>query len=103
MHPGNLNATPSIVRSAVLYVLRVWVALDLPLNEGLLEGVQIEIPRGILNPEFPDDPSCCPAVVGGIKAAIGALKERGGSSSQAIKKVRRPFHLAALPPQSRIG
>jgi len=65
VHPGNLNATPSIVRSAVLYVLRAWVALDLPLNEGLLEGVQIEIPRGILNPEFPDDPSCCPAVVGG--------------------------------------
>lgn len=65
VHPGNLNATPSIVRSAVLYVLRAWVALDLPLNEGLLEGVQIEIPPGILNPEFPDDPSCCPAVVGG--------------------------------------
>ena len=65
VHPGNLNATPSIVRSAVLYVLRVWVALDLPLNEGLLEAVQIEIPPGILNPEFPDDPSRCPAVVGG--------------------------------------
>ncbi len=65
VHPGNLNATPSIVRSAVLYVLRVWVGLDLPLNEGLLAAVQIEIPSGILNPEFTDDPSRCPAVVGG--------------------------------------
>ncbi len=33
VHPGNLNATPAIVRSAVLYVLRLLLAEDLPLNE----------------------------------------------------------------------
>lgn len=64
-HAGNLNATPGIVRSVVLYVLRTLVAEPLPLNEGLLENVEISIPRGILNPEFPADPASAPAVVGG--------------------------------------
>lgn len=65
VHPGNLNATEAIVRSAILYVLRAWVAEDLPLNEGLLDGVEIRIPEGLLCPIFPEDPACCPAVVGG--------------------------------------
>jgi len=64
-HPGNLNATPAIVRSAVLYVLRVWAEEDLPLNEGLLEGVEVRLPPGILDPPFVRDPAKCPAVVGG--------------------------------------
>ncbi len=38
---------------------------DLPLNEGLLAEVEIVIPGGFLNPDFPDDPAACPAVVGG--------------------------------------
>jgi len=64
-HPGNLNATPAVVRSAVLYVLRLLVREPLPLNEGLLRGVEIRIPPGMLNPRFPDDAAACPAVVGG--------------------------------------
>jgi 5-oxoprolinase (ATP-hydrolysing) len=64
-HPGNLNATEAIARSAVLYVLRLLAGEELPLNEGLLEPVELRIPRGILSPEFPDDPALCPAVVGG--------------------------------------
>lgn len=64
-HPGNLNATPAIVRSATIYVLRLLIGVPLQLNEGLLEPVEIEIPRGMLNPEFPADPRQCPAVVGG--------------------------------------
>lgn len=64
-HPGNLHATPAIVRSAVLYVLRLWTQSAVPLNEGLLREVEIILPRCFLNPEFPDDPSRCPAVVGG--------------------------------------
>ena len=65
VHAGNLNATEAIVRSAVLYVLRAWLAEDLPLNEGLLDSVRIMIPEGVLHPPFPEDPSACPAVVGG--------------------------------------
>lgn len=64
-HPRNLNATPAIIRSVVLYVIRLWLDADVPLNEGLLEPVEIVLPTGFLNPEFPDDPACCPAVVGG--------------------------------------
>jgi 5-oxoprolinase (ATP-hydrolysing) len=41
VHSGNLNATPAIVRSAVLYALRLWVRTDVPLNEGLLDQVEI--------------------------------------------------------------
>ena len=65
VHPGNLNAPPAVVRSAVLYVLRLLLAEDLPLNEGLLEPVEIRLPAGMLNPPFPEDPAACPAVVGG--------------------------------------
>jgi 5-oxoprolinase (ATP-hydrolysing) len=64
-HDGNLNATPAIVRSAVLYVLRLLVETPLPLNEGLLEKVRIKLPDCFLNPRFPEDPARCPAVVGG--------------------------------------
>ena len=65
VHPGNLNATPAIVHSVVMYVLRLLVDVDLPLNEGLLEPVEILIPSGILNPGYAADPERCPAVVGG--------------------------------------
>lgn len=66
VHRGNLNATPAIVRSAVLYVLRLLVdEPELPLNEGLLHPVTLEIPPGLLAPEFPADPALAPAVVGG--------------------------------------
>ncbi len=65
VHPGNLNATPAIVTSAVLYVLRLLLDRPLPLNEGLLEPVELVIPEGLLNPPFGDDPRSAPAVVGG--------------------------------------
>src|SRR5690606_33732302 len=65
-HPGNLNATPAIVHSAVMYVLRTLISDELPLNEGLLDDVDILLPEGsMLNPRFSDDPAECPAVVGG--------------------------------------
>ena len=65
VHPGNLNATPAIVRSVVTYVLRLLVDEPLPLNEGLLRAVALEIPPGILNPDFPEDAARAPAVGGG--------------------------------------
>ncbi|NOS90537.1 MAG: 5-oxoprolinase, partial [Cyclobacteriaceae bacterium] len=70
IHPGNLNATRAIVQSAVLYVLRLWVNKPIAMNEGLLELVEIQLPKGLLNP-FADfdftksDNSKLPAVVGG--------------------------------------
>jgi 5-oxoprolinase (ATP-hydrolysing) len=65
VHPGNLNAPPAVVRSAVLYALRLLVAEPLPLNEGFFRPVEIRVPEGLLDPPFPDDPARAPAVVGG--------------------------------------
>ncbi|MFT5857861.1 MAG: 5-oxoprolinase (ATP-hydrolyzing) [Verrucomicrobiales bacterium] len=65
IHPGNLNATPAIVRSAVLYVLRLYLQIDLPLNEGILTDIKITLPECFLNPKFSQIPERCPAVVGG--------------------------------------
>jgi 5-oxoprolinase (ATP-hydrolysing) len=66
VHPGNLNAPPAVVASAVLYVLRLLVAEPLPLNEGLLRPVELVVPAAsLLDPPFDADPARCPAVVGG--------------------------------------
>ena len=63
---GNLNATEAIVNGAVIYVLKLLIGGDIPLNEGLMKLVELDIPEGsLLNPVFPDDPAECPAVVGG--------------------------------------
>ncbi|HRF40750.1 MAG TPA: hydantoinase B/oxoprolinase family protein, partial [Saprospiraceae bacterium] len=65
-HPNNLNANISIVYSVVLYVLRLLVKKDIPLNEGLLSRVRIHLPEGtLLHPRFEDKGRACPAVVGG--------------------------------------
>lgn len=65
VHLGNLNANPAIVNSAVLYVLRLLLKENIPLNEGIMRAVKLVLPAGILRPHFPNDPSQCPAVVGG--------------------------------------
>ena len=62
---GNLNATPAIVQSALLYSLRLWIQRPVALNEGLLSQVDIHLPESFLNPTFAEDPTNCPAVVGG--------------------------------------
>lgn len=65
-HAGNLNATPAIVRSAVIYVLRLLVNKPLPLNEGLIRPVTVRLPfDSILDPVFCDDCEKSPAVAGG--------------------------------------
>src|SRR5690606_14371253 len=64
VHPGNLNATPAIVRAVVMYIMRLLVNQPLPLNEGLLGPVKILVPaNSLLNPSFEDGNA--PAVVGG--------------------------------------
>ncbi|MDW7695909.1 hydantoinase B/oxoprolinase family protein [Flammeovirgaceae bacterium SG7u.111] len=65
VHPANLNANEAIVNSAVIYVLRLMLGKNVPLNEGIMQHVQMNLPEGILNPTFPPEPENCPAVVGG--------------------------------------
>jgi 5-oxoprolinase (ATP-hydrolysing) len=65
-HPHNLNANISIIYSAILYVLRLLVNQNIPLNEGLMQGVKVILPDdSFLHPIFSDDATQCPAVVGG--------------------------------------
>ncbi len=65
VHPANLNANISIVYSAIIYVLRLLCGKDIPLNEGLMQSVQIHLPTSFLHPQFSDDDWQNPAVVGG--------------------------------------
>ncbi len=66
VHPNNLNANMSILYSAILYVLRLLVDKEIPLNDGLMQDVEIKLPENsFLHPHFSDDPLRCPAVVGG--------------------------------------
>jgi len=65
VHPKNMNATPAIVNSVVIYVMRLLLNEEIPLNDGLMEPVSIVLPEGFLNPPFDKTPGECPAVVGG--------------------------------------
>lgn len=66
VHKGNLNATPAIVNSVVIYVLRLILMENIPLNEGIMQGITLILPEHcLLNPHFPTDTEGCPAVVGG--------------------------------------
>ncbi len=50
-HEGNLNAPPAVVHAAVIYVVRVMVGRNLPLNAGCLAPITIRIPSpSILSP-----------------------------------------------------
>lgn len=64
-HPGNFNATEAVVRSAVIYGLRLLVGGGFELNEGLMRPVRLQLPTCFLSPEFVEDPTQCPAVVAG--------------------------------------
>ncbi len=62
---GNFNANPSIVRAAVMYVLRCLIQDEFPLNEGVMQRVDLRIPPGILNPPPAEVLARSPAVAAG--------------------------------------
>ena len=52
--PSNFNAPSAVTRAAILYVFRCLVGEDIPLNDGCLKPLKINIPReSILDPEYP--------------------------------------------------
>jgi 5-oxoprolinase (ATP-hydrolysing) len=81
VHPGNLNAPPAVVRSAVLYSFRLLIERDIPLNAGVLLPLRIVLAPGLLDPPAASDPARCPAVAGGnvetsqrlVDVLLGAL------------------------------
>lgn len=78
---GNLNANRAIVTAAVMYVLRLLVDEDIPLNEGALRAVDIRLPHCLLNPMPGETPEATPAVAAGnvetsqrvVDVLLGAL------------------------------
>ena len=97
VHSGNLNATPGIVRSAVLYVLRLLIGGSIPLNEGLLDGVDLIVPRGILNPDFSVPPEQAPAVVGGnVETSQRLVDTLLKAFGEAGVDLPQPAHQGAL-------
>jgi len=57
---GNCNAPRSVTYSAIIYALRCMVPHEIPLNQGCLKNIKIEIPKNCIL-----DPSSEAAVVGG--------------------------------------
>ena len=60
----NLNANPAIIRACVLYCLRCLMREDIPLNDGVMDPVEVKIPPGsVLHPAPSGE--ALPAVAGG--------------------------------------
>jgi len=79
---GNLNANRAIVTAAVMYVLRLLIDEDIPLNQGVLAPVRIVLPECLLNPTPGKTPAESAAIVGGnvetsqrvVDVLLGALR-----------------------------
>src|SRR5258708_38594402 len=83
--PDNLNAPEPVTRAAVLYVFRVMVDDDIPMNAGCLEPIRIVIPpRSMLSPEFPaavvaGNVETSQAVTNCLFGALGAMAAAPGT------------------------
>jgi 5-oxoprolinase (ATP-hydrolysing) len=77
--PTNFNAPEPVTRAAVLYVFRVMVDDDIPMNAGCLRPINIVIPKkSMLSPEYPaavvaGNVETSQAVTNCLFGALGAL------------------------------
>ncbi|OYW33444.1 MAG: hypothetical protein B7Z45_08455 [Azorhizobium sp. 12-66-6] len=79
---NNFNAPEPVTRAAVLYVFRVMVEDEIPMNAGCLRPIEIVVPKGsMLSPVFP-----AAVVAGNVETSqavtnclFGALKAMGAS------------------------
>src|SRR6202043_4275147 len=75
----NFNAPEPVTRAAVLYVFRVMVDDDIPINAGCLRPIRIILPEGsMLSPRYPaavvaGNVEVSQAVTDTLFAALGAL------------------------------
>ncbi|MCC6779698.1 MAG: hydantoinase B/oxoprolinase family protein [Hyphomicrobiales bacterium] len=83
--PTNFNAPEPVTRAAVLYVFRVMVDDDIPMNAGCLRPIKIVIPRrSMLTPEYPaavvaGNVETSQAVTDTLFGALGALSGAQGT------------------------
>jgi 5-oxoprolinase (ATP-hydrolysing) len=82
---SNFNAPEAVTRAAVLYVFRSLIREEIPMNEGCLEPLRINIPKGsMLSPAYPAavvagnvETSQC--VTDTLYGALGALAASQGT------------------------
>jgi 5-oxoprolinase (ATP-hydrolysing) len=83
--PDNFNAPEPVTRAAVLYVFRVMVDDDIPMNAGCLRPINIVIPkRSMLSPEYPaavvaGNVETSQAVTNCLFGALGAMAAAQGT------------------------
>jgi len=81
----NFNAPQPVTRAAVLYVFRVLVEADIPMNAGCLRPIRIIIPEGtMLTPEYPaavvaGNVEVSQAVTNCLFGAVGAMAAAQGT------------------------
>jgi 5-oxoprolinase (ATP-hydrolysing) len=76
---GNMNMPISITHSAIIYVLRCMVDLDIPLNQGCLNPCEIRVPGGtILNPS--STVAICGSTISSQRVTDVLLKAFGAAS-----------------------
>ncbi|MEX0751994.1 MAG: hydantoinase B/oxoprolinase family protein, partial [Xanthobacteraceae bacterium] len=82
---NNFNAPEPVTRAAVLYVFRVMVDDDIPMNAGCLRPIRIVIPpRSMLSPEYPaavvaGNVETSQAVTNCLFGALGAMAAAQGT------------------------
>ncbi len=84
-HPGNSNAPLAVVRAALIYTLRCLIGSRLPMNSGVLDRIDLEVPERTLLSPGPD----CAVVSGNVEtsqrivdvllAALGAAAASQGT------------------------
>jgi 5-oxoprolinase (ATP-hydrolysing) len=83
--PSNFNAPEPVTRAAVLYVFRVMVDDDIPMNAGCLRPIRIVIPpKSMLSPHYPaavvaGNVETSQAVTDCLFGALGALAAAQGT------------------------
>ena len=83
--PSNFNAPEPVTRAAVLYVFRVMVDDDIPINAGCLRPIRVVLPEGsMLSPRYPaavvaGNVEVSQAVTDTLFAALGALGSAQGT------------------------
>ncbi len=83
--PSNFNAPEPVTRAAVLYVFRVMVDDDIPMNAGCLRPIRVILPSGsMLSPRYPaavvaGNVEVSQAVTDTLFAALGALGSAQGT------------------------
>lgn len=85
MDTGNANAPFPVVRAAAMYALRCIIDAPLPLNEGFLRHVVLDVPQpSLLAPQPPaavvaGNVETSQAVTDALLAALGAMSESQGT------------------------